>query len=232
MKKIGYIGMFCSVLFFSSCDDGDITEAVSNMETSGRTVKITASITGVENWPSGYSVVVAGFGDSKYAEISKNIIVGEADTVVLGGIGNGVKTVEICVINRLRERVATFYENDISTNSSKEIVLDAGSLHVDMFNAVQKSVFNPTCAQCHGGGTSAAAGLYLTEGKSFDALVNVAAVKATDGSLRVVPGDAANSFLCKVIKGTDETLSFDHSNMVSDGKYVQLIENWINKGIE
>ena len=227
MKKI----LIISLLALCACDDGDVMENIK-AESSGRTVKIAATVSGIENWPSGYNVVVAGFGDSKYADISKNIFSTTADTLVLNGIGSNVKTVEICAINRLRERIATFYESDISNNTDTEIFLDAGAVQADMFTAVQKTVFNPTCAQCHGGGTSAAAGMYLTEGKSFESLVNVASSKATDGSVRVVPHDAANSFLFKVVSGTDGTLSFDHSNMILDYKNLQLIEDWINKGIE
>lgn len=227
MKKI----LIISLLALSSCDDGDVMETI-NVESSGRTVKIAASVSGIENWPSGYNVVVAGFGYSKYADISKNIFSESADTLVLNGVGNDVKTVEICVINRLRERIATFYENDISAINDNEIILDAGAVQADMFCGIQKTLFNPTCAACHGGGKSAAAGLYLTEGKSYDALVNVASSKATDGSVRVVPGDAATSFLYKVVTGTDDVLSFDHSNMILDYKNLQLIKDWINKGIE
>ncbi|MBP5722467.1 MAG: hypothetical protein J6X18_02645 [Bacteroidales bacterium] len=227
MKKI----LFISFLAFCACDDGDVMENIK-AESSGRTVKIAASVSGIENWPSGYNVVVAGFGDSKYADISKNIFTATADTLVLNGIGNDVKTIEICAINRLRERIATFYENDISNNNEAEIILDAGAVQADMFSGIQKTLFNPTCSACHGGGKSAAAGLYLTEGKSYDALVNVASSKATDGSVRVVPGDAANSFMYKVVTGTDGVLSFDHSNMITEEKYIKLIENWITKGIE
>ncbi|MBR5432866.1 MAG: hypothetical protein IK117_00345 [Bacteroidales bacterium] len=227
MKKL----LIIIILALSACDDGDVMETI-NVESSGRTVKIAASVSGIENWPSGYNVVVAGFGDSKYADISKNIFTATADTLVLNGIGNDVKTIEICAINRLRERIATFYENDISNNNEAEIILDASAVQADMFSGIQKTLFNPTCAACHGGGKSAAAGLYLTEGKSYDALVNVASSKATDGSVRVVPGNAANSFLYKVVTGTDGVLSFDHSNMITEEKYVKLIENWITKGIE
>ena len=227
MKKILIIGL----LALSACDDGDVMENIK-AESSGRTVKIAATVSGIENWPSGYNVVVAGFGDSKYADISKNIFSTTADTLVLNGIGSNVKTVEICVTNRLRERIATFYESDISNNNDTEILLDAGAVQADMFSGIQKTLFNPTCAACHGGGKSAAAGLYLTEGKSYDALVNVASSKATDGSVRVVPGDAENSFMYKVVTGTDGVLSFDHSNMITEEKYVKLIENWITKGIE
>ena len=226
MKKL----LIISLLALSACDDGDIIEDLKE-ENTGRTVTVVISVSGIENWSSGYNVVVAGFGDNKYADISKNIPVG-ADTIVLRGIGSSVKTIEICVINRLRERVATFYKSDISADNSDEIVLEAGAIRADMFNAIQNAIFTPTCAACHGGGKSAAAGLYLTEGNSYDALVNVASAKATDGSLRVVPGDAENSFMYKVVTGTDGVLSFDHSNMITEEKYVKLIENWITKGIE
>ena len=128
MKKI----LIISILALSACDDGDVMETI-NVESSGRTVKIAASVSGIENWPSGYNVVVAGFGDSKYADISKNIFTATADTLVLNGIGNDVKTIEICAINRLRERIATFYENDISNNNEAEIILDAGAVQADMF---------------------------------------------------------------------------------------------------
>ena len=226
MKKL----LIIIILALSACDDGDIIEDLK-VENTGRTVTVVTSVSGIENWSSGYNVVVAGFGDNKYADISKNIPVG-ADTIVLRGIGSSVKTIEICVINRLRERVATFYKSDISADNSDEIVLEAGAIRADMFNVIQNAIFTPTCAACHGRGKSAAAGLYLTEGNSYDALVNVASAKATNGSLRVVPGDAENSFMYKVVTGTDGVLSFDHSNMITEEKYVKLIENWITKGIE
>ena len=50
--------------------------------------------------------------------------------------------------------------------------------------AFKKKYLIRTCAHCHGGSSSAAANLYLTEGKSYEALVNRPS-KKVDGMLLV-----------------------------------------------
>lgn len=218
-------------LALSSCDDGDIYDDTTVMTTEGRKFTVSMNITGRESWHSKYTIVVAGFNaDSRYAVTSKNIQQSGNLTLTLAGVDESVKTIEVCAINQLRERIATFYTYDCSgdIDTRDTISLKVGTIDAGMFNAIQTSVFDITCAACHGKSTSAAAGLYLTEGNSYSNLVNVPAKKATDGSLRVAPGDTASSYICKVIRSTNGV----HANMLSDYNKIYLIENWIKNGAE
>ena len=73
MKKISLL-IACISILFTACDDGDITTSDVAYTQTGRTLNLSADISGVNNWPDGYNVVVAGFSDSEYADISKNIL--------------------------------------------------------------------------------------------------------------------------------------------------------------
>ena len=67
------------------------------------------------------------------------------------------------------------------------------------FKAVQDNVFTPVCSTCHAG-AAAPLGLRLDAGNAYASLVNVASVEV--GALRrVLPGDAANSYLVQKIEG-------------------------------
>ena len=52
------IALFCLAI---SCDDGKIYDENNQTEREGGTVKLTAQINGIDSWPGGYSVVLAGF---------------------------------------------------------------------------------------------------------------------------------------------------------------------------
>jgi hypothetical protein len=61
--------------------------------------------------------------------------------------------------------------------------------------SIQRAVFTPRCAGCHGGG-SPSAQMSLENGMSYGSLVNVAANIALSGkTVRVVPGDPDSSVL-------------------------------------
>ena len=98
-----------------------------------------------------------------------------------------------------------------------------------MYAAIQHEIFNPTCAQCHGLSTTAAAGLYLTEGQSHASLVDRPAT-AAEGT-RVVPGDAEGSVLHQVVNpGNEAGLGFSHEGMLTSTDELRLIDEWINAG--
>ena len=74
----------------------------------------------------------------------------------------------------------------------------------------KRAYLTKTCAQCHGGSTSPAAGLYLTADKSHASLVNQPSTQVEDG-IRVIPGNAEESILHKVINpGNVLGLGFSH----------------------
>ncbi len=231
MRKISCIIFCLSTLLFSSCDEGDITEK-NIVSATGKTAKFTANISGVESWPSGYSVVIAGFtANNTYANISKNIQSSMNEEIVLSGISDNVTSLEICVINRLRERIVTLYQYDCSQDHNDTIIKNLGTINAGMFNAIQNKIFTTTCARCHGLGKSAAANLNLTNDSSYVSLVQHESTKSS-GKNRVVPNNVEESYLYEVISGNDTILSFNHTNMLTNFNDIRLIEKWISNGAE
>ena len=196
MKKyILFGGCLLLLAYITSCDDGRIYEKTETLSEEGRTLRMSGRISGINKWPDGYSVVVAGFSDeSEYAVVTKTIPAVENDEiqVTMTGVSDKVTTIELCVINRLRKRVISFRSMDDLTAVDDTILMDVGTVDAGMYHGIQEKVFNTTCAHCHGGGSSAAGNLYLTEGKSYEALVNHPS-KKVDGMLLVKPGSAQES---------------------------------------
>lgn len=98
---------------------------------------------------------------------------------------------------------------------------------------IQAQIFTPSCAfgGCHDGSAGPTqANLILTSGQSFAQLVNMPSEKSP--MLRVVPGDAANSFLVKKLKdpaGTEGLRMPSGSPALSAAK-IAAIEKWITDG--
>lgn len=232
MRKIGAWGLLLMNLLFLACDDGRIYEEVVATPEEGRVVKLSGRLTGAENWSSGYSVVVAGFDDEKeYAIITKAIPSAECREVVLAGISDEVTRIELCVVNRLRKRILTYEAFDCPVTADT-IRLDAGSKDLGMYATLQGQLFNTTCANCHGASTHAAAGLFLTEGKSYDALVNQPSVKVED-KLLVAPGDADGSVLYQTLATRISTAwNYDHTKEVLSDAWLGVLEDWIDDGAE
>lgn len=233
MKREVYLFIF-GLLFFSglavSCDDGKIYDENSQTEREGGTVRLTARISGVDSWPGGYSVVLAGFTpDNVFAQTAKGISPSADGTIdmVLAGIPGDVTQIEVCVINKLRKRIASFYTADY-TEQADTIRLDAGNLDAGMFNSVQAEIFNRSCTACHGGSTEPAAGLYLTEGKSYKALVGVVAGKSEEELKLVQPGCAEESFLHVILH--ENIVRYDHTNVITTSSTLTLLDDWINHG--
>ena len=113
MKREVY-SFISGLLLFSclaiSCDDGKIYDENNQTEREGGTVKLTAQINGIDSWPGGYSVVLAGFTpDNAFAQTAKGISQTADGTInmVLAGIPSEVTQIEVCVINKLRKRIAS-----------------------------------------------------------------------------------------------------------------------------
>jgi hypothetical protein len=211
----------------TSCDDGAVVESNStDADVNDRSVTLEGTLSGWDGWADGMSVALAGFeDDNDYAIISKPVTTAEGLT--LSQIPENVTTVALCVINRLRQRVATFQEIDFTQQTA---TMNVGALNVSMYSCIQQTVFNTTCAHCHGGSNFAAAGLNLTEGKSYNGLVNHAS-KKVDGGTLVVPGDAEESVLTRVLGSSlTSTWGYDHSKEVLDANVLSLIDSWINAG--
>ena len=109
------------------------------------------------------------------------------------------------------------------------ILMDVGTLDVGMFSSIQSQVFDKRCVACHGQTGSASGNLFLTEGKSYHALVNQPAHKNSD-ILLVKPGSAEESFLHLVLNRAGDT-SMNHTDMLSEDEQplLKLIDNWIKR---
>ena len=226
-----------TVCLLSACDDGRIyPETAATAE--GKTVVMEGVLNGLDNWSSNYRVSIAGFEDAndEYASVSKVITTSDIKdgktTVELSGLKSEIKLVRLCILDRLRRHIVTFSEVDVS-NATEPVKMDVGTVNISMFNAIQQNYFNTTCANCHGASNRAAAGLYLTEGKSYNALVGADSRKV-EGKKLVEPNNAANSVLHMVLNQQSvDGISMDHYDLVSEKNkltILPLIDSWINNG--
>lgn len=224
-----------AVISLTACDEGRIYDDNSVIGEEGGSIHLTAITEGTDTWPSGYTLAVAGFADGNgYALVSKNI--GEIDEsgkcdVTLNGIPSEVSTIELCALDRLRRRIATFHSTPYSASSDTQQI-ELSTTNMSMTAAVQKEIFNTTCTNCHGGSGHAAANLDLTEGKSVADLVMQESVKI-QGLYRVKPGNSAESVLYLILgEGESANWSYDHSVEVVRQEKLDLIRNWIDESIE
>lgn len=222
-----------TALFLSSCDEGRIYNDDYLQAEEGGSVRFTGIVTGIDTWCQGYTLAIAGFEDGNdYALISKNIdtpVIDETCDVTLSGIPREVKRIELCALDRLRRRVATFSAVDYS-HQSERVLMCIPETDISMANAIQVEIFNTTCIQCHGGNGYAAAGLDLISGNSFSNLIMVPSSKMP-GTNRVTPGESAESELFQILN-TDISSgwNYDHSVEIVRQEKLDLIRNWIDNG--
>lgn len=227
-----FVGLALGALPFLqfSCDDGRIFDENVHVEREGGTVKLRGRISGIDSWPGGYSIVLAGFeGDNAYAQTAVGIAPEADGTVemVLSGIPSGVSDIEICAINKLRKRIASFYRIDYSEQADT-VYLEAGDIDAGMYRTIQTDIFDRSCVTCHGGSTEAAAGLYLTDDKSYSSLVGVVADRSDEDLFLVEPGNSAESFLRIVLH--EDIVRYNHTNIITSGNELDLIDDWIDHG--
>lgn len=217
----------------TSCDEGRLYDNEVIVTGEGGNARVTTTVTGADSWTEGYTLVVAGFEDgNEFALISKNIGTLDADgkcDVVLTGIPAEVSTVELCAIDRLRRRVATFASAPYAAGGDT-VRITTSETNLSMSAAIQQEIFNTTCTQCHGGSNYAAAGLHLTDGVSFAEMISVPSVKV-NGKNRVEPGSSSQSVLFMILEGnTSAEWNYDHSVEVVRQEKLDLIRNWIDGG--
>lgn len=219
-------------LLLWSCDEGRIYDTYMPVETEGRTVRVRGNLSGAGSWPAGYSVAVAAFRTGEeYALVSK-IVPAEGDgacDVVMSDIPADASNVELCAIDRLRRRVATFATVDCD-GVSDTLHIDFESIDASPAAALQREVFNTTCINCHGGSTHEAAGLNLTGGRSFAALVGRRSAKKPD-MLLIEPGNSGKSVLWRILTTDESSLwNYDHSVELVEGPRRELLRDWIDDG--
>ena len=214
----------------TSCDDGRLYADRLIIPEEGRVVKLTATLSGLDTWTEGYSIVLAGFeAGSDYAVIAKSVQAAEDGTVdlTMSGVPAEVTTLEVCVVNRIRKRVATYHALDCSTLDEDTLRIDAGTQDVGMFATIQRDIFDRTCTGCHGQGRW----LDLSPGASHRTLVNQPST-VFEGRTRVLPGDAAASVLYTILTtGESADLGTDHRTQFTlSEEQFSLIGDWIDGG--
>ena len=215
----------------SSCDEGRIYNDNTLQTEDGGSAHFSGTVMGADTWSQGYTLALAGFEEgNEYALISKNIDISASDgkcEVTLSGIPADVTKIELCAIDRLRRRVATFLSTDYN-HQSVILQISAEAVDMSMSGAIQTEIFNTTCVQCHGGNGHAAAGLELLEGNSFSNLISIPSRKIP-GKDRVTPGKSAESELFMILD-TDISAdwNYDHSVEVVRQEKLELIRNWID----
>ena len=232
MKRIAYTTMSLLALLAvtASCDDGRLYADRLIIPEEGRVVKLTATLEGLDTWSDGYSIVLAGFEDgSDYTVIAKSVQAADDGTVdiTMSGVAEEVTTLEVCAINRIRKRVATYYELDCSTLGDDTIRIDAGRLDGGMFATIQQDIFDRTCTGCHGEGRW----LDLSAGASYQTLVGQPST-VFEGRTRVLPGSAAESVLYTILTTSESAdLGTDHQTQftLSEEQFA-LIGDWIDDG--
>jgi hypothetical protein len=225
-------GLILPLLLTVGCDDGPIRDDGGSLgPASGTTVNLTCTIEGCGEYAADnrYSVAIAAFreGDN-FAVVSKPLSEGE-NVISLANIPADAAMAEVCIINRLRERVFTFAS--LPLNGEEVVDFDPGTLSTGMFRAIDSKIFATSCTQCHGATGHSAAGLNLTSAEAYGMLVGVPST-VIEGEERVKPGDASASTLWQAV-ATDisDGWAFAHRNLLTD-THIDFIEHWINSGAQ
>lgn len=235
--------MLLAALFpLYSCDSGDIIDKTTAYDSEGHTVKLTVSVAGLDELSDKYTLALATFksGDN-YALTAYNIPATTEDngavSIIAPHIDSQVSTVELAVINRLRQRIVTLasINMDDYSDANDTISINAGTVDVRMFSIIQQHVFDMSCIQCHGGnGGNGAANLNLTQGQAFNNLVDIPSTRK-EGRFRVVSGAASQSLLHQILaEGGEDILHYNHTEVLSsqfknDVAAVRtFIDDWIN----
>lgn len=97
--------------------------------------------------------------------------------------------------------------------------------------ALSASIFTPRCSGCHGG-SSPSAGMNLEAGNVFESLVNVPS-RGKAGAIRVIPGDAENSYLIHKLRGDSDIVGLrmprNGPPYLTDDE-INQVKQWIQDG--
>lgn len=232
MKKIIVPTLLLATSLFTGCDDGKIYP--EEVTTHDMFANLTVTLKGKEAWPQKDLIVLAAFGDDQTIPISTTVIPeptasNNTASVKLGLTGNE-KTIAVSIVTKgtTRQVLYNFYTYPIE-EFSKEINLPVNEIDLASFERIQKQIFNDNCVACHGGSTHAAAGLYLTDGKSYDAIVNVPADLSSEGKMIVNPGKPNASFITDIL--LEDIVNYNHSDIfASTPEFITLMKTWISEG--
>lgn len=234
MKKTLFYILVLALL--SACDDGSVEEKTVSIG-DGRSARLTAIVSGADTWPKGYDLALAGFSEGDdYASVVRLLRPADDGSVdvTLTNIPANVTSLELCAVNTLHQRVASFAHLDgAALETADLIVFRAGEVDASMYAALQSDFLDRRCISCHGGSSYAARGLYLTAGKSYEALVGVPSQRV-EGQFLVHPGSPSTSVLYRVVT-SDLTVDWGQShvdmlNPEKDNRLITMLADWIRGG--
>ena len=215
--------IIAGLLAFSACDSGDIYP--KEEEYSGRNVNVTLHFFGVNAWPEEYELKLTSFGDNEDTPLTTLLLEKNDEgsgTYLMHNVPFEAKNIAVSIMNN-RKWVCNLNEQQLS-GSETNISLSDMNVNLVQYNRIQEQVFNQ-CTACHGG----AGGLYLTEDKSYDALVNKASSTHPDKML-VEPGLPNSSFIITVLIDAQATKT-NHTTLSSlKNDDITLLKEWIKAG--
>lgn len=255
MRKSNLLFTFALVITLCACDtegidsdgrpvydSGDIEEHSVNIQSNGRTVKLTTTLTGTQALrDAGYSLALAGYeNENNHAVMQRTIPASDGEQqveLVMSNITSGISTVELCVTNSLRRRYLSLHTIQMSmyedATPTDTIYMRLGKMDVSLIGALQEGVFDKACIMCHGGNGRTAAQLDLTRGHTYASLVNQNSTTLPDFK-RVKRGDADNSLLNIILnEGGENILRYNHTEVLSSqfkenvNEVRQLLRQWI-----
>ena len=228
-----YIFFISFIISLSGCDSGDIYPKEND---NGTDIDVTAHFrfSNTETFPENYKIIFGSFNDDLQSPISSKVLSkpaeGEDITVSLINIPENATFLGLYLVHEYsNQKIYPFYVYPITGTLDEDIDLPLQNINLAVFGRIQKQVFSQ-CLQCHGGSGFAAAGLYLTDDKSYEMTVGVTAKDSPD-KMRIAPNSVQNSFLIDILKG--EALVPQHSSLSSlKDDDIPLIEQWIKDGAE
>lgn len=228
-----YCVLFALSFSFISCDSGDIYEEVTYKNDG---IKCEASIIfkNISSWPIDYQVAIAAYKKEEIIpSISKAIgkpSIGDTTRIELAGIPFDSDRICISILNKSRKSVTDLYSYNIQSQEIDAQNTSLGLLSIDLLNYTRiQNQFFSNCINCHGGTSFAAADLDLTEGNSYNAIVNVNSKIVKEKKL-VTPGIETESFILDILEHSSENISYNHTNVSfnSQEEDIKLLKLWIN----
>ncbi len=227
LKHIAFVLLGLTTL--SSCwmDTGDIPEKTSNGN-NGASFRVRVAFKNTNAWPTNNQIAICAFAEDSenpftWKVIQKNKMADTLD-LALTGITQEPEYVSLSLINKARRRIYNFYTAKLAESDSTMLwtvdLLEMGRVQAQFFS---------NCQNCHGASSHAAANLYLTEGKTYNSLVNQYSTKETSRIL-VVPGVPSSSFIVDVVDGKTDKVHYDHTQVGynNETEDIQLLKNWIS----